>query len=69
MEKTIIKVEGMSCNHCIQAVTKAVTVLAGIDNVVVDLKIETVTVGQNLGITDVINIKAELEVQGYVVVA
>ena len=69
MEKTIIKVEGMSCNHCVQSVTKAVTALPGIGSVDVDLKTGTVTAEHDPGITDVARIKAEIEDLGYKVVA
>jgi copper chaperone len=44
MEKTVIKVDGMSCDYCGEALTKAVTALSGIDGVYVDLKAGTVTV-------------------------
>jgi copper chaperone len=44
MEKTVIKVDGMSCDHCVKAITKAVTALPGINGVDVDLKAGTVTV-------------------------
>ena len=37
MEKTIIKVEGMSCEHCVKAVTNAVNSVTGIGSVSVDL--------------------------------
>lgn len=33
-----IKIKGMSCQHCVMAVTKALGVLEGIKNVQVDLK-------------------------------
>lgn len=33
-----IKIEGMSCQHCVMAVTKALSALDGIANVQVDLK-------------------------------
>ena len=69
MEKTIIKVEGMSCDHCVRSVTKTVTALPGIGSVAVDLKTGTVTVEHDPDITDVIKIKAEIEDQGYDVVA
>ena len=69
MEKTVVKVEGMSCEHCVQSVTKAVTALPGVGGVAVDLKTGTVTVEHDPGITDVIKIKAEIEDQGYDVVA
>ena len=68
MEKTIIKVEGMSCEHCVGAVTRAVTALPGIGGVAVELKTGTVTVEHDPGITNAIKIKAEIEDQGYDVV-
>ncbi|RJP56274.1 MAG: mercury transporter [Deltaproteobacteria bacterium] len=34
---TTIKVKGMSCNHCVMAVTKALNEIEGIKNVKVDL--------------------------------
>lgn len=37
-------VEGMTCNHCVQAVTRAVTELPGVQDVRVDLPTGTVTV-------------------------
>ena len=33
-----IKIKGMSCQHCVMAVTKALSALDGITNVQVDLK-------------------------------
>jgi copper chaperone len=32
-----IKIEGMSCNHCVMAVTKALSGIDGIGNIKVDL--------------------------------
>ncbi len=32
-----IRVEGMSCQHCVMAVTKALSAVAGVGNVKVDL--------------------------------
>ena len=34
---SILKVKGMSCQHCVMSVTKALTQLEGIRNVQVDL--------------------------------
>lgn len=34
---TILKVKGMSCQHCVMSVTKALNQLEGIQNVQVDL--------------------------------
>ncbi len=33
-----VRVKGMSCNHCVMSVTKALTKLVGIQNVQVDLQ-------------------------------
>ncbi len=33
-----IKVKGMSCQHCVMAVTKALNEIEGIENVTVDLE-------------------------------
>ena len=32
-----VKVKGMSCNHCVMGVTKAIQAIPGTDNVKVDL--------------------------------
>lgn len=38
-----VKIKGMSCQHCVMAVTKALSALDGIKNVQVDLKSGTAT--------------------------
>lgn len=38
MEKITIKVEGMSCNHCVNRVKKAVAGVSGVKNVEVSLE-------------------------------
>ena len=35
---SVLKVKGMSCNHCVMSVTKALNQLEGIKNVKVDLQ-------------------------------
>jgi len=35
---TRIKIKGMSCNHCVMSVTKTLSEIDGIKNVMVDLK-------------------------------
>ncbi len=35
---TVLKVKGMSCQHCVNSVTKALNGLGGIGNVKVDLQ-------------------------------
>ena len=68
MEKTTLKVNGMSCEHCVKAVTKAVNALPGIANVSVNLSAKTVTVEYDSAQSPLDKIKYEIEDQGYDVV-
>ena len=65
MEKATINVKGMSCEHCVKAVTNAVTALPGIGGVAVYLKSGTVEVEHDPAVTSIEKIKAEIEEQGY----
>lgn len=65
MEKTIISVKGMSCEHCVNAVKSAVEGLDGVSNASVDLASNTVTVEFDGQKVTVDKIKAEIEEQGY----
>lgn len=65
MEKKMINVEGMSCEHCVNAITKAVKALPGIAKVAVDLEAKSVAVEYDSGKTSLDKIKAEIEEQGY----
>jgi copper ion binding protein len=65
--QTKLKVEGMTCSHCENAVKKAVTSISGVANVMVDLAGKTVTVTHNDKVTAYI-IKHEIEEQGYDVI-
>jgi copper chaperone len=69
MEKTVLRVDGMSCEHCVKAITKAVGALPGIDNVAVSLEANTVTVAYDPSQSPLDTIKAEIEDQGYDIVA
>jgi len=44
MTKEVIQVRGMSCKHCVKAVTEAAEGIAGVKKVKVDLKAGTATV-------------------------
>jgi copper chaperone CopZ len=44
MTTTTYRVDGMTCNHCVHAVTQEVSALAGVDDAVVDLSAGTVEV-------------------------
>ena len=44
MTKSVIKVGGMTCEHCVKAVSNAISALQGISKVDVNLKKNTATV-------------------------
>ena len=52
MELVLLKVNGMSCQHCVNAVNDAVTKLVGVKQVKVDLKEKLVEVEYNEEITN-----------------
>jgi copper chaperone len=68
METTVLKVDGMSCEHCVKAVTNAAGGLVGVSNVSVDLAGGTVSFAYDPAVTPLAQIKAEIEDQGYDVV-
>ena len=68
MEKIIINVEGMSCSHCVNAVTKAVGGLDGVSDVKVDLEAKTAAVDYDFDKVTPEIIKAAIEEEGYDVV-
>ena len=65
MTKTILTVNGTSCEHCVKAITKTVEALPGISGVAVDLSAKTVTVEHDPSVTASDIIKLEIENQGY----
>jgi len=69
MEKTVLTVDGMSCEHCVKAITGAVGGLSGVTGVTVDLAAKTVTAEYNPNKIAIDKIKAEIEEQGYDVIA
>ncbi len=68
MTSKIIKVEGMSCDHCKMAVTKAVSALEGVSSVAVSLENKTVSVDFEEERLPIDAIKQAIEGQGYEVV-
>lgn len=60
------KVEGMSCNHCVQAITKSLTKLDSRAKVNVDLATQLVKVDS---VEDPKTLAAEIEEAGYTVVS
>jgi len=64
--KKVMLVEGMSCNHCVMAVTKALKEVNGVSNVNVDLGSKKVEIeGENLNDA---KLKEAVEEAGYDVV-
>ena len=65
MELVLLKVNGMSCQHCVNAVNDAVTKLVGVKQVKVDLKEKLVEVECNEEITNKLLIVECIEEQGF----
>jgi copper chaperone len=65
MEKQTLKVTGMSCEHCVKAVTNALAVLPGVSNVAVDLKGGTAAFNFDPAKTPLAGIKAAITEEGY----
>jgi len=68
MKNVTLNVEGMSCSHCVNAVTNAVTALEGVSGVNVDLEGKTVTVDFDADQVSLESIKEAIEEEGYDVV-
>jgi copper chaperone len=62
-----LSVEGMSCQHCVHAITKAVGSLKGVSSVEVSLEQKTVTVGFDPDLVGLPAIKSAIEEEGYAV--
>lgn len=69
METVVLRVEGMSCGHCVKAVTDAVNGLMGIESVEVSLENKTATVVYDPAMVDIPHLKMQIEDQGYEVFA
>lgn len=68
METKVLKIEGMTCSHCQQAVTDALKELDGVDTVNVDLKEGTATVSYDIDKVSDQTMKEAVEEAGYEVV-
>lgn len=62
----VFNVEGMSCEHCVNAITGEVNKLSGIEKVAVDLKANTVTITADP--VDRVAVEAAIVEAGYTVV-
>lgn len=64
MRTRTIEVKGMSCNHCVQSVTQALSAIEGLANVKVDLLGGTATYDETKPVTDDV-VKAAIERIGF----
>ena len=62
--QTKITVDGMTCGHCEKAVKTAVSAIAGVERVEVDLAAKTVVVTHDDAVT-LSRIKAAVKEEGY----
>jgi len=62
-----IKIKGMTCQHCVAAVTKALSSIEGIDNVSVDLESGEATFEENIPVDPRI-IREKIEDEGYEII-
>jgi copper chaperone len=69
MEKKTLKVEGMSCEHCVKAVSGAVGAIAGVADVNVSLKDGTVSFSHDPALAPLEKIKAAIIEEEFEVVA
>jgi len=60
----VVKISGMSCNHCVMGVKKALAVVPGIENL--DVKIGEAKFEGNV---DLAKVKEAIEEEGYEVVS
>ena len=67
MERMVLKVDGMSCEHCARAVTNAVAGIAGTANVSVNLKAGTASFDFDSGKASLDAIAAAITEEGYTV--
>jgi len=65
METIKLTIEGMSCEHCVQAVTSALSGLEGIFNVKVDLATKSTTIEFNPDLVALTEIKKVITDEGY----
>jgi len=63
---TTIKVQGMSCNHCVAAVSKTLSNIEGISDVKVDLAKGEATFDRTESVS-MEEIKRQIELEGYTV--
>ena len=65
MEKKTLQVKGMSCEHCVQAVKRALGGITGVADIAVSLKEGTVSFTHDPALAPVDVIKAAIEDEGF----
>ncbi|MFC6333418.1 copper chaperone CopZ [Paenibacillus septentrionalis] len=68
MAEVTLKVQGMSCNHCVQSIERNVGAIAGVDQVKVSLADGKVDVVYDEAKVSRAQIEAVIDDQGYTVV-
>ncbi|MDQ1498500.1 MAG: hypothetical protein QOI86_1840 [Actinomycetota bacterium] len=64
MKTAIYRVTGMTCDHCVRAVTEEVSKLAGVSDVAVDLTSGTLTVSSEMPL-DAAILRAAVDEAGF----
>ncbi len=65
MSEKVIKVNGMTCGHCVETVTKAARDLGGVRDVGVNLETKEVTLNFDESLTPLEKIKAAINDAGF----
>lgn len=65
MANAVLKVNGMSCNHCVHSIEGALNNLSGVEWVKISLAKQAVTVEFKEARLDLEKIKITIEEQGY----
>ena len=65
METTLLRVEGMTCAHCVKAVTDALNALSGVTGATLDLAKQSAEVRHDPGVCPVNRIIQAVEEEGY----
>jgi copper chaperone len=68
VETTTLKIEGMSCEHCVQSVTKALQGVEGVSRAEVDLASGSAVVDLDAAKADIAQLRGAVDEAGYKVV-
>jgi copper chaperone len=67
VDRVTLKVEGMSCGHCVKSIENSVSAISGVDKVDVQLDSGTVNVEFNKDVVVMEQITSTIEDQGYTI--